>query len=65
MAKLNLVVPRKNEKSGKTYWDNVGFLEMKTEDTGFLKLNLLPVGEFDGFIQIRPQKKKEEEDAPF
>lgn len=59
----NLVVGESYEKDGeqKIRWTNIGVL-MTGERDGkrrmFIKLNVVPVGDWDGFINVFPIEKK-------
>lgn len=60
----NLVVGESYEKDGeqKTRWTNIGVL-MTGERDGkrrtVIKLNVVPVGDWDGFINVFPIEKKQ------
>lgn len=60
----NLVVGESYEKDGeqKTRWTNIGVL-MTGERDGkrrtVIKLNVVPVGDWDGFVNVFPIEKKQ------
>jgi len=64
----NLVVGESYEKDGeqKTRWTNIGVL-MTGERDGkrrtVIKLNVVPVGDWDGFINVFPIGKKQDNTA--
>lgn len=55
-APFNVMAPRKDEKSGKTYWTKIG-VAFKRDDGGMsVKLEALPLG---AELMIFPQKERE------
>ncbi len=45
------------KKNGKTRWENVGVL-IENEDKRSVKLNLVPVGDWDGWLAVVERKEK-------
>ncbi len=45
------------KKNGKTRWENVGVL-IENEDKRSVKLNLVPVGDWDGWLVVVERKEK-------
>ncbi len=45
------------KKNGKTRWENVGVL-IENDDKRSVKLNLSPVGEWDGWLTVVERKEK-------
>ncbi len=50
------------KKNGKTRWENVGVL-IENEEKRSVKLNLVPVGEWDGWLMVVERKEKPAADS--
>jgi hypothetical protein len=65
MKIFNVVHGRKDAKDdSKTFWSKCGILLKKDDGKISLKLESLPVGEWDGWLSVFEQDKKEDKPAP-
>ena len=48
-----------DKKDGKTRWENVGVL-IENEGKRSVKLNVIPVGDWDGWLTVVERKEKSE-----
>jgi hypothetical protein len=62
MSKIYDLVWKKSETKGKAQWERVGVLLEKEDGKKSVKLDLLPAGNWDGWIVASERKSKE---APY
>lgn len=59
MNKIHDVLWKKSETKGKTQWERIGVLLEKEDGKKSLKIDLLPTGNWDGWLVVSERKPKE------
>ena len=62
MSKLYDLLWKKSEEKGKAKWERVGIMLEKENGKRSVKLDLVPAGEWDGWLVVSEKKSKE---APY
>jgi len=65
MSKIYDLLWKKSEDEGKALWERVGVMLVKEDGKKSMKLDLLPVGEWDGWLVVSERKSKGKEKEPF
>lgn len=60
MKVYDLIRKRSEDKNGKARWEKVGVLMVKDDGKMSVKLDLIPVGNWDGWLVVSEKKEKEE-----
>ena len=58
MGKTFDVLWKKSETNGKAQWERVGILLEKDDGKRSMKLDLVPAGEWDGWLVVAERKPK-------
>jgi hypothetical protein len=58
--KIYDVLWKRSENNGKARWERVGVLMEKEQGKFSLKLDLIPAGNWDGWLVVSERKDKEE-----
>lgn len=59
MNKIHDVLWKKSETKGKIQWERIGVLLEKEDGKKSLKIDLLPMGDWDGWLVVSERKAKE------
>ena len=65
MSKVYDLLWKKGEYEGKAQWERVGILLEKEDGKRSMKLDLVPAGEWDGWLVVSERKPKEQEFEAF
>jgi hypothetical protein len=65
VSKIYDLLWKKSEDEGKAIWERVGVMLVKEDGKKSMKLDLLPVGEWDGWLVVSERKAKGKEKEPF
>ncbi len=65
MSKIFDLLWKKSENDGKAHWERVGVMLVKEDGKKSMKLDVLPVGQWDGWLVVSERKAKEKVKEPF
>ncbi len=65
MSKIFDLLWKKSENEGKAHWERVGVMLVKDDGKKSVKLDVLPVGQWDGWLVVSERKAKEKVKEPF
>jgi hypothetical protein len=60
MKIYDLLWKRSEDKKGKARWEKVGVLMTKDDGKMSVKIDLIPVGNWDGWLVVSERREKEE-----
>ncbi len=59
MSKIFDLLWKKSENDGKAHWERVGVMLVKDDGKKSMKFDVLPVGQWDGWLVVSERKAKE------
>ena len=59
MSKIHDLLWKKSETNGKAQWEKVGMLMEKDQGKMSVKLDVLPAGNWDGWLVVAERKSKD------
>lgn len=59
MSKIFDLLWKKSENEGKAQWERVGVMLVKEDGKKSMKLDVLPIGQWDGWLVVSERKPKE------
>jgi hypothetical protein len=59
MSKIHDLLWKKSETNGKAQWEKVGMLMEKDQGKMSVKLDVLPAGNWDGWLVVSERKSKD------
>ncbi len=59
MSKIFDLLWKKSENDGKAHWERVGVMLVKDDGKKSMKLDVLPIGQWDGWLVVSERKAKE------
>ncbi len=59
MSKVFDLLWKKSENEGKAQWERVGVMLVKDDGKKSMKLDVLPIGQWDGWLVVSERKAKE------
>lgn len=59
MSKIFDLLWKKSEKEGKAQWERVGVMLVKEDGKKSVKFDVMPVGQWDGWLVVSERKAKE------
>ncbi len=65
MSKIFDLLWKKSENEGKAQWERVGVMLVKEDGKKSMKLDVLPIGQWDGWLVVSERKAKEKVKEPF
>jgi len=65
MSKIFDLLWKKSENEGKAQWERVGVMLVKDDGKKSMKFDVLPVGQWDGWLVVSERKAKEKVKEPF
>ncbi|MBL7031830.1 MAG: hypothetical protein ISR97_01460 [Nitrospira sp.] len=65
MSKIFDLLWKKSENDGKAQWERVGVMLVKDDGKKSMKLDVLPIGQWDGWLVVSERKAKEKVKEPF
>lgn len=65
MKKIYDLLWKRSEHEGKARWEKVGVMMEKEDGKKSVKLDLIPVGSWDGWLVVSERKEKETETEAF
>ncbi len=65
MGKIYDLIWKKSENDGKGQWERVGVLLVKDDGKKSVKMDLIPAGNWDGWLVVAERKAKEKVKEPF
>jgi len=61
MSKVFDLLWKKSESEGKAQWERVGVMLVKEDGKKSMKLDVIPAGQWDGWLVVSERKAKEKE----
>ena len=61
MNKTYDVLSKKSETYGKAHWERVGVMQQKEDGKKSIKLDLMPAGNWEGWLVVSERKAKNKE----
>ena len=65
MSKIFDLLWKKSENDGKAQWERVGVMLVKDDGKKSMKLDVLPIAQWDGWLVVSERKAKEKAKEPF
>lgn len=65
MSKIFDLLWKKSENEGKAQWERVGVMLVKEDGKKSVKFDVMPVGQWDGWLVVSERKPKEKVKEPF
>jgi hypothetical protein len=65
MSKVFDLLWKKSENDGKAHWERVGVMLVKDDGKKSMKFDVMPVGQWDGWLVVSERKAKEKVKEPF
>ena len=65
MGKIFDLLWKKSENDGKAQWERVGVMLVKEDGKKSMKMDVLPIGQWDGWLVVSERKAKEKVKEPF
>ncbi len=65
MSKIFDLLWKKSENEGKAQWERVGVMLVKEDGKKSMKMDVLPIGQWDGWLVVSERKAKEKVKEPF
>jgi hypothetical protein len=65
MSKIFDLLWKKSENDGKAHWERVGVMLVKEDGKKSMKFDVMPVGQWDGWLVVSERKAKEKVKEPF
>ena len=65
MSKIFDLLWKKSENDGKAQWERVGVMLVKDDGKKSMKLDVLPIGQWDGWLVVSERKAKEKAKEAF
>ena len=65
MSKIFDLLWKKSENDGKAHWERVGVMLVKDDGKKSIKFDVMPVGQWDGWLVVSERKAKEKVKEPF
>ncbi len=65
MSKVFDLLWKKSENDGKAHWERVGVMLVKEDGKKSMKIDVLPIGPWDGWLVVSERKAKEKVKEPF
>ncbi|GBE40369.1 MAG TPA: hypothetical protein ENH45_02065 [Nitrospirae bacterium] len=59
MSKIFDLLWKKSENEGKAQWERVGVMLVKDDGKKSMKFDVMPVGQWDGWLVVSERKAKE------
>ena len=59
MSKIFDLLWKKSENDGKAQWERVGVMLVKEDGKKSMKFDVMPVGQWDGWLVVSERKAKE------
>ena len=59
MGKIFDLLWKKSENDGKAQWERVGVMLVKDDGKKSMKMDVLPIGQWDGWLVVSERKAKE------
>ena len=59
MSKVFDLLWKKSESDGKAHWERVGVMLVKDDGKKSMKMDVIPAGQWDGWLVVSERKAKE------